>query len=955
MSKILNNAVLRYSIPYNLVNYLSLPFQENFSSAITGTLPPGWQEWDNLGLGIPPVCVVATSGYNITFPGTPNAITTGGARLVNVWYSILPTPADVQVTANMICNSEIDSQVGGIGILARGSNLNSSLGNAYAIMGTTYGEFGIASLNSGILNPIASGSAVPGSTQNTILNMTIQCTGPTIKGQVLSISGANAGNYLQTDFTWATSQAWCFDIVDSGITTPGYFGFIKRDPYSSSDYVTSFNVLPAGGNVIPPNVSITSPSNNAHVSGTIAISANATDQFGMNKVQFLLDGANLGSVTNPPYTLSVSTLGWPNSWHTISAKAFDIYGNTAIDSIAVSSINNTVVNRPNISFTQPQVKSAQLAYATSCLGSQNDYNVAKYIDVSVVDTSVVSTLLSIKPTGLHMMYYVNISNIYTDTMMDFLNYCYSNNIDPELGFFHAAQPFNYTIGGANTLPVIQPWSLFTGSGANNFSSNLNFYSSRDSLPAVLPNQSGYYLYFGYPEKFRQISLTGIQTAANSGWSYTLEYPTYTNPITWSGIPILTDGTNGLTKNGIIDFDVPSGWVPTSFNINYYIEAVTTNHSYYYVRFNVHSSGVSPYYTGICGRDYIGGGYGVGGTWPVFDSASDSGNKGYLNANEYATRAAGKDAYFKYESRLPSYGAWRLQVNLSNQAIQNWTVLYNTGVFNTYSEYNGLFVDNCACTLNFAQSYSVENISNYASDTAATLNQLWQAVPPHSSAGQRWLLPNVGGASTASLQTVVQLCPAYYSEFGMRPPTDTWVLFEGWMASIPLTQSYCSPEPIGIYDTFSDNTIAGRQNQRNQYGAYVYYNMGATTGTFLNIWGGEDPEGPWQNKWCNALQGTASGAFTYDIGLPSGTYSVLTTGQDPANTGLLYKIYQRQFTKAYLLYKPISYANNTNGNSGDASATTITLSKNYQLLTYSGTLNTSSNQVTLRNGEGAILI
>src|SRR5258708_18493752 len=45
----------------------------------------------------------------------------------------------------------------------------------------------------------------------------------------------------------------------------------------------------------PPTVSITSPSSGATVSGTITVTANASDNVGVAGVQFKLDGANLGA------------------------------------------------------------------------------------------------------------------------------------------------------------------------------------------------------------------------------------------------------------------------------------------------------------------------------------------------------------------------------------------------------------------------------------------------------------------------------------------------------------------------------------------------------------------------------------------------------------------------------------------------------------------------------------
>ena len=57
-----------------------------------------------------------------------------------------------------------------------------------------------------------------------------------------------------------------------------------------------------------PTVSITAPANGATVSGTVTVSATASDNVGVVGVQFLLDGANLGAEdTSSPYSISWNT------------------------------------------------------------------------------------------------------------------------------------------------------------------------------------------------------------------------------------------------------------------------------------------------------------------------------------------------------------------------------------------------------------------------------------------------------------------------------------------------------------------------------------------------------------------------------------------------------------------------------------------------------------------------
>ncbi|MBN9520556.1 DUF4082 domain-containing protein [bacterium] len=97
-------------------------------------------------------------------------------------------------------------------------------------------------------------------------------------------------------------------------------------------------VVPA--DTTPPSVAITSPTGGSTVSGTTTVTASASDNVGVTSVQFLLDGANLGSQdTAAPYSVSWNTATASNGSHTLSAVARDAAGNTATASVTVT-VNN---------------------------------------------------------------------------------------------------------------------------------------------------------------------------------------------------------------------------------------------------------------------------------------------------------------------------------------------------------------------------------------------------------------------------------------------------------------------------------------------------------------------------------------------------------------------------------------------------------------------------------------
>ncbi|MEQ1512512.1 MAG: PHB depolymerase family esterase [Lysobacteraceae bacterium] len=79
---------------------------------------------------------------------------------------------------------------------------------------------------------------------------------------------------------------------------------------------------------VAPTATITAPVNGATVSGTVAIAASASDDIGLDHVEFLLDGALLGSDATAPYAYSWNSATASNGAHALQARAVDLAGNT---------------------------------------------------------------------------------------------------------------------------------------------------------------------------------------------------------------------------------------------------------------------------------------------------------------------------------------------------------------------------------------------------------------------------------------------------------------------------------------------------------------------------------------------------------------------------------------------------------------------------------------------------
>jgi len=106
-----------------------------------------------------------------------------------------------------------------------------------------------------------------------------------------------------------------------------------------------------------PSISITSPTNGSTVSGTIPLSANASDVLGIASVTFKVDGNIVGtSLAIAPFTVSLNTTTLTNGSHTISATAVSLSNLSATVSVTVT-VSNAVASKdtipPTVSITSP--------------------------------------------------------------------------------------------------------------------------------------------------------------------------------------------------------------------------------------------------------------------------------------------------------------------------------------------------------------------------------------------------------------------------------------------------------------------------------------------------------------------------------------------------------------------------------------------------------------------------
>jgi subtilisin family serine protease len=105
----------------------------------------------------------------------------------------------------------------------------------------------------------------------------------------------------------------------------------------------------------PPTVALTAPASGATVSGTAALSASASDDVGVARVDFF-DGATLvGSDASTPYSVAWNTVNAANGTHTLTATAVDAAGNAATSTAVTVTVSNTAPPPPPTCGTTSQL------------------------------------------------------------------------------------------------------------------------------------------------------------------------------------------------------------------------------------------------------------------------------------------------------------------------------------------------------------------------------------------------------------------------------------------------------------------------------------------------------------------------------------------------------------------------------------------------------------------------
>jgi chitodextrinase len=103
---------------------------------------------------------------------------------------------------------------------------------------------------------------------------------------------------------------------------------------------------PPPGDTTAPTVSVTAPTGGQRVANTVAVSATASDNVGVSRVDVLVDGVVKGSANAASTTISWDTTTVADGPHTLSARGVDAAGNVGTSPNVAVTVDNTAPGVP---------------------------------------------------------------------------------------------------------------------------------------------------------------------------------------------------------------------------------------------------------------------------------------------------------------------------------------------------------------------------------------------------------------------------------------------------------------------------------------------------------------------------------------------------------------------------------------------------------------------------------
>ncbi len=147
----------------------------------------------------------------------------------------------------------------------------------------------------------------------------------------------------------------------------------------NASFARTITVTPACTDTTPPSVSVTAPAAGERIWGNATLSAAASDNTGVTRVDFKIDGATRCSDSTAPFSCSTHVDGYPTGDYTVTAVAHDTCGNTATS----APVSARIVSNPEMFVGTPAQGATVSGSSVAIQGWATDPNGISSVTVTV--------------------------------------------------------------------------------------------------------------------------------------------------------------------------------------------------------------------------------------------------------------------------------------------------------------------------------------------------------------------------------------------------------------------------------------------------------------------------------------------------------------------------------------------------------------------------------------------
>jgi hypothetical protein len=332
------------------------------------TTSPFSTSWNTTGVvaGTHQISAVARDAAGNTATSAVATVTVSNADTQAPTVALTAPANGTTVSGNVTVSADATDNVAVTGVQFRldGNNLGSEdvsapYSIAWATTGASNGSHQLSAIardaagnvTTSAIRTVTVSNGGSGDTQAPSVALTAPANGATVSGTVtlsanasdnvrvvgvqFKVDGVNAGT---EDTSSPFSRSWNSALVGNGTHS---VTAVARDAAGNITTSAARTIVVGNGDTQAPTVSLTAPSSGATVSGTVTLSANASDNDRVVGVQFKVDGVNAGTEdTSSPFSRSWDSLSVANGSHSVTAVARDAAGNTTTSAARSITVSN---------------------------------------------------------------------------------------------------------------------------------------------------------------------------------------------------------------------------------------------------------------------------------------------------------------------------------------------------------------------------------------------------------------------------------------------------------------------------------------------------------------------------------------------------------------------------------------------------------------------------------------